>query len=139
VELTGGAFVFSRCADGATPWLPNWTTKEFIRARRAAGLPQFRLHDLRHFMATEMLAAGVPIVTVSQRLSHARVSTTLNVYAHSVPGGDRRAAETLAAILHPAVWRIAVLLSTLEGCSDICPHGSRGGGVRMFIGWVRRM
>jgi integrase len=99
VELTGGAFVFSRCADGATPWLPNWTTKEFVRARRAAGLPQFRLHDLRHFMATEMLAAGVPIVTVSQRLSHARVSTTLNVYAHSVPGGDRRAAETLAAIL----------------------------------------
>jgi hypothetical protein len=37
-------------------------------------------------MATEMLAAGVPIVTVSHRLSHARVSTTLNVSAHSVPG-----------------------------------------------------
>jgi integrase len=50
-------------------------------------------------MATEMLAAGVSIATVSQRLSHARTSTTLNVYAHSVPGGDRRAAETLAAIL----------------------------------------
>jgi integrase len=67
VELTGGAFVFSRCADGTTPWLPNWTTKEFVRARRAAGLPHFRLHDLRHFMATEMLALGVPIATVSQR------------------------------------------------------------------------
>jgi hypothetical protein len=50
-------------------------------------------------MATEMLAAGVPIATVSQRLSHARASTTLNVYAHSVPGGDREAAETLALIL----------------------------------------
>ena len=50
-------------------------------------------------MATEMLAAGVPIATVSQRLSHARASTTLNVYAHSVPGGDRSAAETLAGIL----------------------------------------
>ena len=46
-----------------------------------------------------MLAAGVPIVTVSQRLSHARTSTTLNVYAHSVPGGDREAAETTAAII----------------------------------------
>ncbi len=53
-------------------------------------------------MATEMLAAGVPIVAVSQRLSHARVSTTLNVYAHSVPGGDRTAAEALAAILSTA-------------------------------------
>lgn len=99
VHLLDGAFVFSRHADGAKPWLPNWTTKEFVRARRRAGLPPFRLHDLRHFMATEMLAAGVPIVTVSQRLSHARVFTTLNVYAHSVPGGDGRAAETLAGIL----------------------------------------
>jgi hypothetical protein len=91
--------VFSSRPDGAKPWLPNWVTKRFIAARRAAGLPHFRLHDLRHFMATEMLAAGVPIATVSQRLSHARASTTLNVYAHSVPGGDRRAAETLAMIL----------------------------------------
>ena len=48
---------------------------------------------------SEMLAAGVPIVTVSQRLSHARASTTLNVYAHAVPGGDEAAAETLASLL----------------------------------------
>ena len=98
-ELNGGSFVFSSRPDGARPWLPNPLTKRFIAARRAAGLPHFRLHDLRHFMATEMLAAGVPIATVSQRLSHARTSTTLNVYAHAVPGGDRGAAETLAAVL----------------------------------------
>jgi integrase len=78
VELMGTAFVFSSDADGARPWRPNWVTKRFIDARRAAGLPHFRLHDLRHFMATQMLAAGVPIATVSQRLSHARASTTLN-------------------------------------------------------------
>src|SRR6266542_2929111 len=70
-----------------------------IAARRAAGLAHFRLHDLRHLMATEMLAAGVPSPTVSQRLSHARASTTLSVYAHSVPGGDRKEAEAFAAIL----------------------------------------
>lgn len=46
-----------------------------------------------------MLNAGVPIATVSQRLSHARASTTLNVYAYAVPGGDRVAAETIAALL----------------------------------------
>ncbi len=44
----------------------------------------FPLHDLRHFMATQMLAHG--IVTVSQRLGHGRASTTLNVYGHCVPG-----------------------------------------------------
>lgn len=88
-------FVFS--ADGDGPWKPNFVTKRFIDARRSAGLPHFRLHDLRHFMATEMLAAGVPIATVSQRLSYARASTTLNVYAHAIPGGDLQAAETLPA------------------------------------------
>jgi integrase len=99
IELTDQAFLFSSQADGSRPWLPNWVTKRFVSARRAAGLPHFRLHDLRHFMATQMLAAGVPIATVSQRLSHARASTTLNVYAHAVPSGDRGAAEILAAIL----------------------------------------
>lgn len=98
----GQGFVFSSVPDGSRPWLPNWATKQFIAARRQAGLDHFRLHDLRHFMATQMLAAGVPIATVSQRLSHARASTTLNVYAHAVPGGDRAAAETLAEILSAA-------------------------------------
>lgn len=108
IELLRGAhpntygrddFVFAH-GDGK-PWRPNHVTKRFIAARTAAGLPHFRLHDLRHFMATQMLAAGVPIVTVSQRLSHARASTTLNVYAHAVPGGDRAAANALAALLDP--------------------------------------
>lgn len=92
-------FVFSHDADGAAPWKPNWVTTTFIRLRRHAGIPHCRLHDLRHFMATEMLAAGVAIPIVAARLSHARASTTLNVYAHAVPGGDRLAAETLAARL----------------------------------------
>jgi integrase len=56
-------------------------------------------------MATQMLASGVPIATVSQRLNHARASTTLNVYAHAVPGGDRRAAEVLAALLDAGAAR----------------------------------
>jgi integrase len=47
-------------------------TKAFIRHRRGAGLRPFRLHDLRHFMASEMLQAGVPIVVVSRRLDRGR-------------------------------------------------------------------
>jgi hypothetical protein len=46
-------------------------------------------------MATQMLDAGVPIPIVAAGLCHARVSTTLNVYAHAVLGGDRLAAEAL--------------------------------------------
>jgi integrase len=95
-EYNTNRFVFSHRVDRDSPWLPNWVTKAFIRCRREAGLSHFRLHDLRHFMVTEMLQAGIPIVVVSARLAHARASTTLNVYAHAMPGGDRDAAEMLA-------------------------------------------
>ena len=88
-------FVFSSDRAGTRPWSPNFVTKRFIRVSRAAGLGHFRLHDLRHFMATQMLDAGVPVPIVTARLCHARASTTLNVYAHAVPGGDRSAAEVL--------------------------------------------
>jgi integrase len=55
VERSGGipgasAFMFSSAPDSSRPWLPNWVTKQFIAARRQAGLDHFRLHDLRHFM-----------------------------------------------------------------------------------------
>jgi integrase len=113
-HTTGGssnAFVFSHDSDGTSPWKPNWATKEFIRLREATGIPHCRLHDLRHFMATEMLAAGVAIPIVAARLSHARASTTLNVYAHAVPGGDTDAAEMIGDLLRaptrkPTVNRI---------------------------------
>jgi integrase len=98
-------FVFTSTPDGRTPWKPNWVTKSFIRCRRSVGLTTFRLHDLRHFMATEMLNDGVPIIVVADRLAHARASTTLNVYAHAVRGGDRSAAEALASRLGCEIQR----------------------------------
>ena len=93
-------FVFSTDPAGRRPWRPNWVTKRFITYRRRAGLAGFRLHDLRHFMATTMLAAGVPVPVVSERLCHARTSTTVNIYAHAMPGADRDAANLLADILN---------------------------------------
>ena len=95
------AFIFSDDG-GATAWKPNRVTKSFLRHRRAAGLAPFRLHDLRHFMATEMLNAGVPIVVVSRRLDHKRVSTTLDRYAHAVPGQDEQASAVLWQIMSTA-------------------------------------
>jgi integrase len=93
-----GGFVFSDDG-GHTAWKPNRVTKAFLRHRRAAGLRSFRLHDLRHFMATQMLHAGVPLVTVSRRLDHRRVSTTLDHYAHAIPGADAHASATLWRLL----------------------------------------
>jgi integrase len=98
-QLTATGFLFSDDIDGARPWLPNRVTKMFIEHRRRANIHHFRLHDLRHFMATEMLANGIPVPTVSQRLGHARASTTLNVYAHRIPGADRQAADLVAKLI----------------------------------------
>jgi integrase len=97
--LTDG-FVFSDDPDGRQPWPPNRVTKQFITSRQRAGLAHFRLHDLRHFMATTMLAAGVPVPMVSERLCHARTSATVNIYAHAMPGADN-AANLLADLLTP--------------------------------------
>jgi integrase len=98
--VTGDSFVFTDEPAGRQPWLPNRVTKRFITYRQRAGLAHFRLHDLRHFMATTMLAAGVPVPVVSERLCHARTSTTVNIYAHAMPGADRDAANLLADILN---------------------------------------
>ena len=91
-------FVFSD-DHGATAWKPSRVTHAFLRHRRAASLRQFRLHDLRHFMATRMLDAGIPVVTVARRLDHRRPSTTFDRYAHAIPGRDVAASATLWHIL----------------------------------------
>jgi integrase len=54
-------------------------------AVKASGLPPIRLHDLRHSWATNALQAGVNPVLVSERLGHAKVSITLDVYSHALP------------------------------------------------------
>ncbi len=99
VGLDKEAHIFSRDPDGLRPWAPNDVTKAFIRVRNRAGLKTVRLHDLRHFAATRLLAAGVPVRNVSGRLGHANAATTLGVYAHFVEESDRDAAETLGALL----------------------------------------
>lgn len=95
VARVDDGFVFSDDADGSTAWKPNRVTKSFVRARRRAGLREFELRQLRHFMATELLSDGVPLPVVSRRLDHRRGSTTLDYYAYAIPGGDAAASETL--------------------------------------------
>jgi integrase len=98
-SLSDDAFVFSSAPDGSASLQPNEVTKEFIRVRGRIGLDSVRLHDLRHFAATRLLAAGVPVRTVSGRLGHANAATTLGVYAHFLEASDREAAEALGAVL----------------------------------------
>ncbi len=98
--LRPDGFVFSPDPDGSHPWRPYRWTSAWRRLRDRIGIdPAVRLHDLRHFAATRLLDAGVPVRTVSGRLGHARPATTLNVYAHFIPATDQVAADVLGALL----------------------------------------
>jgi integrase len=66
---------------------------------RAAPVPVIRLHDLRHTHASLLLAAGVPIKVVSERLGHTTIAMTLDVYGHLLPGMDASAAQRFEEIL----------------------------------------
>jgi integrase len=98
-ELQRSAYVFSRAVDGSRPWPPNDVTHAFIALRNRLGLTTVRLHDLRHFAATRLLGAGIPVRTVSGRLGHANAATTLGVYAHFLVESDREAANALGDLL----------------------------------------
>ena len=95
------AFMFTSDAEGEQPWRPDVATNRFRRLCRSAGIEGVRLHDLRHYVATNLGAAGTPIATISTRLGHRDKATTLNVYQHALPAQDHQAADLLGTLLDP--------------------------------------
>lgn len=70
-------------------------------------LPRITLHDVRHSYATMMLLSGVHPKIVSQRLGHATVAITLDLYSWVLPSVDGEAAERGAELLFeskPSTW-----------------------------------
>ncbi len=78
---------------------PDRFTQMFDKHVKHAGLSRIRLHDLRHTYATLALAAGVHPKGVSERLGHATVAFTLDVYSHAVPALQEEAADRVAALI----------------------------------------
>ena len=88
------------CTPGERPLNPERLTSWWRLARRDAGLdPRWRLHDLRHWSATEAIGRGHDIRTVAGRLGHANPAMTLRTYAHALDGADAGVAATLASAL----------------------------------------
>jgi integrase len=101
-QLPSNAFVFSPYVEGATPFRPDNVTSFFIRIRNEVGAGTVRLHDLRHFTATQLIGAGVDVRTVAGRLGHSDPSVTLRVYSHALEERDRAAAEIMGKVLTAA-------------------------------------
>jgi integrase len=58
-----------------------------------------RLHDLRHYFASGLIAAGVDVVAVQRALGHRSASVTLNTYSHLWPSAEDRTRTALAGLL----------------------------------------
>ena len=97
---TGSTYVFPSPANPVRPLSHNLDL--WSRTRREAGIEDLRLHDLRHTVASQAVARGVPLPTVAKMLGHAQPTMTLR-YAHV---GDREvevAAERIGASIAAAL------------------------------------
>ncbi len=101
ISHVANPFLFFAEPDGATTFHPDSITKVFRRLADAHGWRELHFHSLRHFTATQLIAAGVDIRTVSGRLGHSDPSVTLRVYSHVLEAKDREAAEIMGRLLGP--------------------------------------
>jgi integrase len=90
------------CSEVGTMIEDKQLREVFIRICGRAGVPKIRLHDLRHSVASLLLAAGIQPGVVAGRLGQSSVNLTLNTYSHVLPGIQQDAADTLEKLLKKA-------------------------------------
>jgi integrase len=105
--------------EGTDPPHQNTIGHRWRDTRAAAGLGGLRLHDLRHFYASGLIAAGCDVVTVQRALGHAKATTTLNTYSHLWPTAEDRTRNAVEGMmteaLSPSVKILADSMTTSEG------------------------
>lgn len=85
--------------EGGKPWHDNLVDYRWRSTRTDAGTTH-KLHDLRHYFASGLIAAGCDVVTVQRAMGHASATTTLSTYAHLWPTAEdktRAAVSDMAA------------------------------------------
>jgi integrase len=100
----GADLVFTTTS--GTPLEPRNVSREWNHLRRQAGLPELRLHDLRHSCATILVALGIHPRVVMEMLRHSEIGITMNTYSHVAPPLQREAADALEATssVEPTAW-----------------------------------
>jgi integrase len=85
------------------PIHPHAISQTFERFVRRAGVRVIRLHDLRHTHGTLLIAAGVPVKVVSERLGHGHPAFTIETYQHVLPGMQASAARVFEQLVVPGL------------------------------------
>lgn len=103
-DPTTGEFALTPVFQGRAggPLHPAYVTRHFGVLVRRAGLPQVRLHDLRHSSASIGLTSGESLLEVSRRLGHSSIAITADTYSHISPATAQVSADRLAdRVDHP--------------------------------------
>ena len=82
---------------------PETITQWLHKFSKRNDLPELHPHLFRHTHASILVAAHVDIVSISQRLGHAKVSTTEDFYAHALKDADRKASDTFSRVLDSSI------------------------------------
>ena len=82
------------------PIYPEYVSQMFTKLQKCANLPKCRFHDLRHLCASIMVKQGVEVKVAQERLGHKDITTTMNIYAHVLPGSAREAAEKIGQLVY---------------------------------------
>lgn len=85
------------------PIHPHAISQTFERIARRADVTLIRLHDVRHTHGTLLIAAGVPVKVVSERLGHATPVFTIDTYQHVLPGMQAQAARVFEQLVVPGL------------------------------------
>lgn len=96
-HVVSSPFVFTTML--GKPFRPDSISQAFKRAAVSVGLPDMRLHDLRHTAITYMLEAGENPKTVSEFAGHATANFTMNQYAHVLEPSKKKASDALMKTL----------------------------------------
>jgi integrase len=89
---------------------PDTITRRFNRLVDKAGVRRIRLHDVRDNYATVSIDAGADPKIVSDRVGHANMNVTLQIYTHRSTGRDREAAERIGDLI-----RCTITLESANG------------------------
>jgi integrase len=82
------------------PLRPSTVSSDWGEVAERIGMPEITFHALRHTHASQLIANGVDIVTISKRLGHAKPNVTLAIYAHMFTTDDSKAAAAINAALN---------------------------------------
>lgn len=96
-KLPDDALIFPRF-DG-TPQSPRAFSAYWADHAQQLGMADITLHALRHTHASQLIDAGIDVVTISKRLGHANATVTLRIYAHQFRTRDDKSACAINAAL----------------------------------------